>query len=150
MPYHADCTLMGHITADPELKPGEKPYAKFSLAVDTRAKINGEWGKRTTFWRCTVWGKDAEWLARDAHKGSLVLITGEPYSEDYEKDGQKKTRPHHVSCRTARCLERKADGVKSREQAEAQPAAPKRPAAAPVGGGYGDSEPPFAKSFGEW
>ena len=127
MPYHADCTLMGHITADPELKlAGDKPYAKFSLAVDTRAKINGEWGKRTTFWRCTVWGKDAEWLARDAHKGSLVLVSGEPYSEDYtDKEGNKKTSAHHVQCRSARCLERS----KPAEQAEAPAPAPKRPAA---------------------
>ena len=127
MPYHAECTLMGHITADPELKQaGDKSYAKFSLAVDTRAKINGEWGKRTTFWRCTVWGKDAEWLARDAHKGSLVLVSGEPYSEDYtDKDGNKKTSAHHVQCRTARCLERS----KPSEQSESQAPAPKRPAA---------------------
>jgi single-strand DNA-binding protein len=130
---------MGHITADTELKQaGDKSYAKFSLAVDTRAKINGEWGKRTTFWRCTVWGKDAEWLARDAHKGSLVLVAGEPYSEDYtDKEGNKKTSAHHVQCRTARCLERKA----AAQEGDAVPTPPPRRPAAPAADD--DSSPPF-------
>lgn len=135
MPYHASCTLMGHITADVEMKEsGEQKFAKFSLAVDTRAKINGEWGKRTTFWRCTIWGKEAEWLARDAKKGSLVLVEGEPYSEDYEKDGQKKTSPHHVRCTTAKCLERK-------EKSDADPAA--RPTKPAVETHPDDQAPPF-------
>ncbi len=134
---------MGHVTADIELKPGDQPYAKFSLAVDTRAKINGAWGKRTTFWRCTVWGKEAEWLARDAHKGSLVLVEGEPYSEDYEKDGAKKTSPHHVRCSAAKCLDRK-------ERADAPAPSTTRPSA-PVGGSMGDAEdaPPFMRKS-EW
>lgn len=127
MPYHASCTLMGHITADIELKSGEQPYAKFSLAVDTRTKINGAWGKRTTFWRCTIWGKEAEWLVRDAVKGSLVLVEGEPYSEDYTKDGAQKTSPHHVRCSAAKCLDRKERAAAS--DAPATAAAPSRPAA---------------------
>ena len=139
MPYHADCTLMGHITADVELKTaGDKQYAKFSLAVDTRAKIDGAWGKRTTFWRCTIWGKDAEWLARDAHKGSLVLVAGEPYSDDYQdKNGEEKTSPHHVNCRTARCLER-SDKPAVETPAPA-PTAPKKKHELPSD----ESEPPF-------
>lgn len=137
MPYHASCTLMGHITADVELKQaGDHTFAKFSLAVDTRAKINGTWGKRTTFWRCTVWGKEAEWIARDAKKGSLVLVEGEPYSEDYERDGAKKTSPHHVNCTTAKCLEK-------REKSE-QPA-PAQRSTTPTSGAASndDSQPPF-------
>ena len=110
MPYSAHCSLLGHITADPELKvAGDTKYAKFSLAVDTRAKINGTWGKRCTFWRCTVWGREAEWFSRDARKGSLVYVEGEPYSEDYEKDGVKKQSPHHVRCNTAKCLDPRKD-----------------------------------------
>lgn len=127
---------MGHITADIELKSaGDSQFAKFSLAVDTRAKINGTWGKRTTFWRCTVWGKEAEWLARDAHKGSLVIVEGEPYSEDYEKDGQKKTSPHHVRCTMAKCLDRR-----DRQDGERQAAAP---ASAPRSAVADDDSPPF-------
>jgi single stranded DNA-binding protein len=117
-PYSAHCSLLGHITADPELKvAGDTKYAKFSLAVDTRAKINGTWGKRCTFWRCTVWGKEAEWFSRDARKGSLVYVEGEPYSEDYEKDGVKKQSPHHVRCNTAKCL----DARKAKDAMESAP-----------------------------
>lgn len=144
MPYLATCVLMGHITADVEIKhvADGQSFAKFSLAVDTRAKINGEWGKRTTFWRCTIWGKEAEWLARDAKKGALVLVEGEPYSEDYEKDGQKKTSPHHVRCTTAKCLDRR-----ERSGDVAAPASVRQAATAPIGGGAGgphEDEPPFS------
>jgi single stranded DNA-binding protein len=132
---------MGHITADVEMKQvGDQTFARFSLAVDTRAKINGEWGKRTTFWRCTVWGKEAEWLARDANKGALVLVEGEPYSEDYEKDGQKKTSPHHVRCTAAKCLEKRDRDAKP---AAAPASAPRIPAAPSGGAGY--DEAPFAR-----
>ena len=112
MPYFSNCTLMGHITADIEVKQsGETTYCKFSLAVDTRyKKKDGAWDKRTTFWRCTIFGKEGTWLARDAVKGSLVLVSGEPYSEDYEKDGVKKQSPHHVRCNTAKCLDARSKG----------------------------------------
>ncbi len=142
MPYHATCVLMGHITADVELRTaGESQFVKFSLAVDTSAKIDGAWGKRTTFWRCTAWGKDAEWLARDARKGSLVLVEGEPYSEDYTKDGEKKTSPHHVRCSAAKCLDRKERG--STDPAPAPTAAAPIRAAAPATQADADGEPPF-------
>ena len=57
MPYDSNVSLIGHIGETPELKhAGETPYTKFSLAVETKHKMNGEWKKLTTWWRCTLFG----------------------------------------------------------------------------------------------
>lgn len=75
-------TTIGRITKDFELKQGASGciYANFSLAV------NDGFGetKKTIFFECTVFGKDAERLVKaKARKGSLIQVIGKFGVSDY-------------------------------------------------------------------
>lgn len=78
-------TLIGRLTKDVEVKQGNngKLYAKVTIAVDRQGKE-----KETDFPRVTIFGTQAENLAKYQGKGSLIAIEGHITTENYEKDGQ--------------------------------------------------------------
>jgi len=132
MPNLAAITIAGHLGKDPELKTGETAVCKFSVAVKTRAKKNGEWTDMTTWWSVTCFGKVAEFAAKDLTKGAPVLLSGEASVEEYTaKDGTKR----QVACVNAN----KVQSLARREQRQAVTAA----SPAPVAVTNEDSEPPF-------
>jgi single-strand DNA-binding protein len=80
-------TLHGRLGRDPELKTvGTETVCKLNVAAD-----HG-WGeKKTTTWvSVDVWGRRGQSLAGMLKKGSEVVIRGEMYTREYEKDGQKR------------------------------------------------------------
>lgn len=78
MPNLNRVTLIGHLGADPEVKPaGTTTVTKFSLAVTDRWKDNkGEKQEHTNWIPVTVWNGRGENLPEYIHKGSLVLVEG--------------------------------------------------------------------------
>ena len=63
---------VGRLTKDPETKETSGGMiAKFSVACD-----NDDRDKTTTFLNCTVFGKQAEFVAKYLTKGRLVEIVG--------------------------------------------------------------------------
>lgn len=68
--------LFGHLGTDPELRstPSGTAVVKLALATTSSKKVNDEWVESTDWHRVTVFGKQAEWLARSAHKGSFVGV----------------------------------------------------------------------------
>lgn len=81
---------IGRLTKDVELKHSQngEAYARFTLAVNSRhKKKDGTYD--TYFFNCTAWKTTAINLANLTKKGSLIGITGELKSFNYEKDGQK-------------------------------------------------------------
>ena len=77
-------TLIGRLTKDVEVKKGNngKSYAKVSIAIDRPGKE-----KETDFPRVTIFGNQAENLAKYQGKGSLIAIEGHITTGSYEKDG---------------------------------------------------------------
>lgn len=75
-------TLIGRLTKDVEIKTGynQNSYCKVTLAIDRK--------DGTDFPRVTVFGKQAENLAKYQGKGSLIAIEGHIQTGSYEKDGQ--------------------------------------------------------------
>ena len=86
-------TITGNLGRDPEMKmtPGGAALCKFSVGASSRAKeADGTWGKKTTWYSCTVWGKLAETAEKYLRKGSKVLVTGTFDFREYAKqDGSK-------------------------------------------------------------
>jgi single-strand DNA-binding protein len=73
-------TLVGNLGNDPELRttPNEIPVCNFSLAVHRQwTNRDGEQSEKTTWFRVTVWQRQAETVARYLRKGSRVLVVGE-------------------------------------------------------------------------
>ncbi|MEJ5200995.1 MAG: single-stranded DNA-binding protein [Anaerolineales bacterium] len=71
--------LIGNLGKDPEMRftPGGQPVTTLSVATNRRYNgQNGQPVKETTWFRVTVWGKQAESCNEFLHKGSKVLVEG--------------------------------------------------------------------------
>jgi single-strand DNA-binding protein len=87
--------LMGNLTRDIEIKylQSGMAVADVGLAVNDRRKNQaGEWIEETTFVDVTMWGRTAEVAAEYLGKGSPILIEGRLKLEQWEKDGQKRSK----------------------------------------------------------
>lgn len=82
-------TIRGHVGQDPELRYTQSgdPVATVSVADERNRKtVAGDWERAsTTWWRCQVWGSQAESIANTVRKGDLVLVTGRAELRTYEK-----------------------------------------------------------------
>ena len=74
-------TLTGRLTKDPDVKQGEKPVARFTLACNRR-------GEGADFISCVAFGKTAEFMQKYFHKGMKADISGHIHTGSYEKDGK--------------------------------------------------------------
>ena len=70
--------LLGNLTRDPELRHTASGTAvcNFSIASNSRDKVDGEWQDRADFFDVTVWAEQAELCSQYLRKGSLAGIEG--------------------------------------------------------------------------
>lgn len=143
MPTNINASVVCHLSHKPELKVGanERNYCKVSAWTAERVKNKeGQWNKEFSSIEALVGGKEAEWLCKDADKGSMVLLTGKARIRAYVgKDGTAKGVLDFVQVSTAMLLDHKEEG-----DAKQDPA-PQRPAK-PAGGSIdSDESPPFQR-----
>ena len=71
-------TIVGRLGRDPEMRymPNGDPVTSFSVATDRNYTKGTEKVKETTWFRVSVFGKQAENANTYLHKGSMVLIEG--------------------------------------------------------------------------
>lgn len=84
--------LLGHLTADPELKQtsGGTSVCSFNLAVNR--KVAQEGTPSCDFIPCISWRSTAEFVSKYFKKGSPLLIKGELQVRSYtDKQGNKRT-----------------------------------------------------------
>src|SRR5690606_5123010 len=95
-PMSAQITLVGRLTADPELRftPTGTAVARFTVATSRRRKDGDQWvDADTTFWVCTAWEQLAEHIAEHLTKGAAVIVVGQAHQTSWEsEDGQKRSR----------------------------------------------------------
>src|SRR5437868_12253920 len=90
-------TLVGNLTADPELRftPSGAAVANFTVASTPRAfdRQTNEWKDgEALFLRCNVWRQAAENVAESLQKGMQVIVQGRLKQRSYEtKEGEKRT-----------------------------------------------------------
>lgn len=80
-------TLLGNLTADPEIRytPKGQAVTEWTLAVNKRWKNEkGEACERTSFIGCFAWGAKGEAFARFHKKGQKALVEGELVQESWE------------------------------------------------------------------
>ncbi len=89
--YINHCTVMGHLTADPELVTtrGGNKLAEFTIAQNFKVEGKEEWAE---FYDCQVWGGWAENFCKSARKGSLVLVEGRLLQERWTDEASGKGR----------------------------------------------------------
>lgn len=84
-------TMIGNLVADPELKTfGENHVTSLRIAVQRRfAEKNGE--RKSDFFNCVAWRKDAENIAKFARKGDKICLGGDLRTNEYtDKSGSKR------------------------------------------------------------
>jgi single-strand DNA-binding protein len=87
--------LMGRLTRDPEIRyiPSGMAVSEIGLAVSDRRKNGkGEWVEETTFVEVTLWGRTAEVVNEYLSKGSPIFIEGRLKFDQWETDGQKRSK----------------------------------------------------------
>jgi single-strand DNA-binding protein len=90
-------TLVGNLTADPELRftPSGAAVANFTVASTPRTfdRNTNEWRDgEAMFLNCAVWRQAAENVAESLQKGMRVIVQGRLKSRSYEtREGEKRT-----------------------------------------------------------
>lgn len=88
-------TLIGRLTADPELKTTQsgKSVTEVSIAVDRRYAPEGS--QKADFVFLSVWGASAEALCKYAHKGLKIAVEGELRIDSYQdQSGAKRYKTY--------------------------------------------------------
>ncbi|MEF3322289.1 single-stranded DNA-binding protein [Gulosibacter sp. GYB002] len=97
MAGETNLTLVGNLTADPELRytPNGVAVANFTVASTSRVfdRQAGEWRDGDAlFLRCTVWREFAEHVASSVQRGARVIVQGRLKQRSYETEqGDKRT-----------------------------------------------------------
>ena len=91
--------LAGHVTRDPQLSylPSQTAVVEFGLAASRKWKgQDGQVKEEVCFVDCRAYGKSAETLNQYVKKGSALLVEGRLQFDQWEKDGQKRSK-HRVA-----------------------------------------------------
>ena len=145
--------LVGGLSRDPQVRriPSREPpptqdpshnsdmvVADLSLAITEKFKgKNRDWQERTTFVDVAVWGRQAEFCEQYLHKGSPILVEGRLQLDQWEKDGEKRSK-----------LKVRADRIQSlasvrRNENDNDKSSPQTPSPASTDAAPQDLETPF-------
>lgn len=134
-------TLVGNLGKDPDFRytPQGNPVCTISLATNERRRDkSGEFQDVTTWFRVTLWGKQAETAQKFLTKGSPIYIEGRLRIEEWSDRDGKNRYTLDVQATDMQFLGRS-------EGAGSGAAAPPPPSSAPDNGGGSndDDEIPF-------
>lgn len=81
--------IMGRLTKEPELRRTGNNIAVTTFTVACERDIkNGEGKRETDFFDIVAWRQLGEFIARNFHKGSMILISGRLQKRSWvDKDG---------------------------------------------------------------
>ena len=106
-------TIMGRITADPELKSTGNQISVVSFSVAVERNMKDKDGNRAVdFIPVTAWRHTAEFVSKFFRKGQMICIVGELQSRKFEdKNGAKRTAWEVIASQAHFCGgTEKADG----------------------------------------
>jgi single-strand DNA-binding protein len=108
-------TLIGNLGNDPEMRytPSGVAVASFNLAVNRSwTGQDGQRQDKTTWFRVSVWNKQAETVTQYLSKGRLVLVVGEVEEARAftDRDGNQRASLE-VKAQSVRFLGQRGDGT---------------------------------------
>jgi single-strand DNA-binding protein len=138
--------VVGNLGRDPELRytPQGTPVCHFSVATNERRKgPGGEPQDITTWFKITVWNKQAETVSRYLTKGRMVYVEGRLHVSEWSDKEGKQRQTLEVTASDVKFL----DGGQSLEgipASQAQSAATRLPTTKPSSPDIGvEDEIPF-------
>jgi len=93
--YLNEVKIIGRATADAQVKDiGDNSKVATFRIVSNRhiKKRNGEKGEKSTFVDVEVWGQRADYAGNYVKRGTPVLVQGQLETDEWEKDGQKRSK----------------------------------------------------------
>ena len=87
--------LAGNLTRDPQISylPSNTPVAEFGLAINRKWRSqDGQMKDDTCFVDCRAYGRQAETLNQYMKKGRPLLVEGRLKLDQWEKEGQKRSK----------------------------------------------------------
>lgn len=102
--------LIGHLTANPELKqtPGGIAVTSFSIGITRPYKAVGE-QQQTDFIEIVAWRTTAEFICKYFKKGQAICICGEIQTRSYTAQDGTKLYVTEVVASEANFVERKTE-----------------------------------------
>lgn len=97
-------TLMGRLTADPELRTttGGNSVTSFTVAVDRNYKNGDE--RQADFINCVAWRGTADFVSTYFKKGQMIALQGRIETRNYEdKNGNKRTAVEVIADNVSFC-----------------------------------------------
>ena len=94
MPSLNRVQLIGRLGKDPETRftPTGKKVCQFSVAVDRHWRsAEGEAKEATDWFNIEAWGRTGEVCQEYLKKGHLVYVEGRLRTDQYEKEGEKRS-----------------------------------------------------------
>lgn len=89
----AKVVLTGNVGREPEMRylASGTPVVNFSLAVNRRKKVEGDWVDKTDWYRVVAFGKQAESIDSMVGKGTPLVVAGTLAIEEYTgRDGTER------------------------------------------------------------
>lgn len=127
--------IMGNLGRDPELSytPQGTAVCKFTVATNERRRDKaGEQQDITTWFRVTVWGKQAENVSRYLSKGRKVFVQGRLHVEEWTDREGKARQSLEVNASDVQFIDSAGGGG-----VEGIPVRSQQGGGAPSGGGGG-------------
>lgn len=131
---YAKITLIGNLGRDPELRytPSGQAVTNFNMATTEKWQgQDGQLQERTTWWKVSVFGKQAETVNQHLKKGSKVYVEGRMISDPktggprtYEKQDKTIGTSFELTAQTIKFLDSRPQGqAQAQNTAEAEPEA---------------------------
>lgn len=127
-------TIVGYLGRDPELRYTAQGTAVCKMSVATterRRSGNGETEEHTTWFRVTVWGRQAELANEYLGKGRQVYVEGRLRLEEYaDREGNPRISPEVNATdiqflgQRSDLMESQVDSVEKKVEIEAEEAKP--------------------------
>ena len=117
-------TLMGRLTADPELRTTTtgRSVCTFSIAVERSFAKAGE-QRQADFINIVTWENTANFVSRYFAKGSMIAVQGSIQTRPYEdKNGNKRTAFEVVAREVSFCGSKAETGTSAPAVSAAAPA----------------------------
>jgi single-strand DNA-binding protein len=99
--------LIARLGADPELKVSGNGsnIAKMRVVTNGRRMVDGTWQDTdTSWWSVVAFGRTADAIDGNLHKGDQVAIVGKIKMREWEQDGAKRSAPEIVADNIAKVL----------------------------------------------
>ena len=83
--------LIGHLTADPELKQTQSGISVVSFSIGVNRRVSKDAEPKTDFISIVAWRQTAEFVSRYFKKGKPILVCGSIQSRSYtDNQGNKR------------------------------------------------------------